>query len=391
MKNLHVIIAGAGPAGLTLGLILEQKSIKYTIIEGVREDQLCSDVGGGYDLGDNALKIYDQFGLGKELRDLGTKFSSVKSYNSKGELKAEIPLPASSELTSIRRSTLQKVIIGKLSTNRIIFGSKVADVKENENEVIAILENGTQIKGDFLVAADGVHSAVRRSVFKDGPATHVGVSCLWGQVNWSNLPANSMEKFNGAAMLIGKGQTFIAGHLGNQMIWTAFWQDEKFVKSETKHLAKDNVVKKLLSWNREMAEIAKLSSVEKLAEAGIYDRPPAKSWHSTITVLIGDAAHPMTPFLGLGANTAIADAFVLGYQIEKGSSIDEIFSAFEKRRKIPVEKKVKSARTVCEYSLSKTKWKNWLMLNGMALLPKPLLKKMILSGDNVNEIGDLID
>ncbi len=55
MKDLHVIIAGAGPAGLTLGLILEGKSINFTIIEGVREDQLYSDVGGGYDLGQNAL------------------------------------------------------------------------------------------------------------------------------------------------------------------------------------------------------------------------------------------------------------------------------------------------------------------------------------------------
>lgn len=390
MKNLHVIIAGAGPAGLTLALVLAKKAIDYTIIEGVREDQLCSDVGGGYDLGGNALKIYDQFGLGEELRKLGTKFSTIKSYNSDGKLKAKIALPENADLTSVRRSTLQKVIVNKLTTKRIVFGSKLVDVKENKNEVIAILENGLEIKGDILIAADGVHSAVRRSVFKDGPSTHVGVNCMWGRVEWDDLPTSTKEKFKGAAMMIGKGQTFIAGHIDGQMIWTTFWQDKKFVRSETKQIAKEKAVKKLLKWNKEIAAIAKISNIENLAEAGIYDRPPTKTWHTERTVLIGDAAHPMTPFLGLGANTAIADAFVLGDQIEKGLSIDEVFSAFEERRKLPIEKKVKSARTICEYSLSKTKWKNWLILNGMALLPKSLVKRMMLKGDNVNEIGDLI-
>jgi salicylate hydroxylase len=81
------------------------------------------------------------------------------------------------------------------------------------------------------------------------------------------------------------------------MIWTTFWQDETFVKSNTKQLAKEKVINRLLKWNKEMAEVAWLCSVEKLAEAGIYDRPPAKTWHSKRTVLIGDAAHPMTPSL----------------------------------------------------------------------------------------------
>jgi 2-polyprenyl-6-methoxyphenol hydroxylase-like FAD-dependent oxidoreductase len=56
MKNLHVIIAGAGPAGLTLGLVLQQRSIDFTIVDGVPEERLCADVGGGYDLGTNAIK-----------------------------------------------------------------------------------------------------------------------------------------------------------------------------------------------------------------------------------------------------------------------------------------------------------------------------------------------
>lgn len=391
MKNIHVIIAGAGPAGLTLALSLHQKNIRYTIIEGVDEDKLCADVGGGYDLGANAIKIFDQFGLGQAVRDRGARFDKVRSYSHIGKLSSVLEIPAEVEMSSLRRSTLQKIIVEKLSTKNIVFGSYVVSVAETEGEVLVRLKNGEEIKGDILVAADGVHSAVRGSILKDGPAEHVGVNCMWGRLKWEDVPALSQIKFEGAAMMIGNGQTFMAGQLDGQIIWTTFWQAEKFIRSENKQSAKEKAMTKLLSWNREMAEIVRLSSIDMISEVGIYDRPPAKTWHSKRTVMIGDAAHPMTPFLGAGANTAIADAFILGHLIDVSDSMEDIFTSFEKRRKKSLEGTVKTARTVCDYSLSKSKWKNWIMLSGMGLLPNFLLKKMILNADKVNDVSDIIE
>jgi 2-polyprenyl-6-methoxyphenol hydroxylase-like FAD-dependent oxidoreductase len=213
---------------------------------------------------------------------------------------------------------------------------------------------------------------------------------MWGRLNWEDLPRFTQQKFEGAAMMLGNGQTFMAGRLDNQMVWTTFWQDEKFVHSGNKQAATDKVVTRLLNWNKEIAEIVRLSGIETISEVGIYDRPPAKTWHSRRTVLIGDAAHPMTPFLGAGANTAIADAFVLGHLIDVSDAIEDVFTSFEERRKKPLEKTVKTARTVCNYSLSKRKWKNWIMLYGMALVPKFLLLRMILSSDKINDVSDIV-
>lgn len=390
MKNIHIIISGAGPAGLTLALYLQKLNIKHSIIEKVDETRLCSDIGGGYDLGANALSIYHHLGLGNLVKERGAQFPEVKSFDSQGRLSSILTLPEALEMSSIRRSSLQNIIIEKLTTQNIIFNSKIVDVVETSNEVVVSLQNGQQLKGDILVIADGVHSEVRASIFKDGPPDHVGVNCMWGRLSWEKVPASYQKKFDGAAMMLGNGQTFMFGRLDNQMIWATFWQAEKFVRSKSNQIAKEKAIEKLLNWNTEIAEIVQLSNTETMAEVGIYDRPPAKTWHSNRAILIGDAAHPMTPFLGAGANTAIADAFILGHLIKSSTDIKTVFSAFEKRRKVPLEKMVKTARTVCDYSLSKSKWKNWIMLKGMAILPKFLLRRMILSADKINDISDLL-
>lgn len=390
MENIHVIISGAGPAGLTLALQLQKLNIKYSIIEKVDETNLCSDIGGGYDLGENALRIYRHLGLGNLVKERGAQFPEVKSFDSKGRLSSLLTLPETLEMSSILRSSLQNIIIDKLTTKNILFNSKIVDVKENAEEVLVTLQNGKQLKGDILVVADGVHSEVRSSVFKDGPAVHVGVNCMWGRLDWEDVPPSSQDKFDGAGLLFGDGQTFTFGRLDNQMIWATFWQAEKFVRSENNQIAKETLIKRVSTWNPEVAELVRLSSTKMMAEVGIYDRPPAKTWHSTRTILIGDAAHPMTPFLGAGANTAIADAFILGHLIKASADIKAVFTTFEERRKVPLEKTVKTARTVCDYSLSKSKWKNWLILKGMAVLPKFLLKKTVLSADNINDISDLL-
>jgi 2-polyprenyl-6-methoxyphenol hydroxylase-like FAD-dependent oxidoreductase len=390
MENIHVIISGAGPAGLTLALYLQKLNIKHSIIEKVDETKLCSDIGGGYDLGANALSIYRYLGLGNLIKERGAQFPVVKSFDSQGKLSSTLALPEALELSSIRRSSLQNIIIDKLTTQNIIFNSKIVDVKETLDEVLVTLQNGKQLKGDILVVADGVHSEVRSSVFKDGPAEHVGVNCMWGRLDWENVPSSSQEKFDGAGLILGNGQTFTVGRLDNQLIWATFWQAEKFVRSENNQVAKETLIKRLSNWNSEVAQIVQLSSTDMMAEVGIYDRPPAKTWHSDRTILIGDAAHPMTPFLGAGANTAIADAFILGHLINSSTDIKAVFSAFEKRRKVTLEKTVKTARMVCDYSVSKSKWKNWIMLKGMAALPKFLLKRMILGSDKINNVSDLL-
>ena len=266
-------------------------------------------------------------------------------------------------------------------------GERVVGVTEPGDKVSVMLKNGHKLSGDLLVGADGVHSTVRQCVFADGEPNHVGVNCAWGRVSWKALSRYNKERFEGTCMILGGGQSYLAGHMGEQLIWSTFWKNDSFVALTSKQIAKENAVARLTCWNKQIADIVHQSDSATISETAIYDRPAAKSWHSKRTLLIGDAAHPMTPFLGSGANTAITDAFLLGNFIDGLHSIDEVFGFFERRRKKPIEKIVRRARTVCDYSVSNKKWKNMLMLYSMSLIPSPLMAKLLLASDNINDIG----
>ncbi|MDC1286426.1 FAD-dependent monooxygenase [Gammaproteobacteria bacterium] len=385
MKNIHVIIAGAGPAGLTLGLVLQQRNIDFTIIDSAVESRLFADIGGGYDLGANAIKVYNQFGLGQAVKEKGSRFNVVRAYSDKGKLTSTISIPGDVEMASVRRSTLQSILVNKLTTENMLLGSRIVSVDELDDKVTVALDNGREISGDLLIGADGVHSVVRQSVIADGIPTHVGVNCIWGRVDWKLLSRKNKEQLQGAFMMLGGGQSFLAGHMGEQLIWSAFWKEETFVRSEDNQIAKAKAVDRLTSWNEQIAKIVHQSDNATISETAIYDRPAAKSWHSKRTLLIGDAAHPMTPFLGAGANTAIADAFLLGQFIDGLNSIDELFELFEQRRKKPVEKLVRTARTVCDYSVSDSRWKSFVMQYSMSIIPSFFLTKLLLVADKIND------
>ena len=131
------------------------------------------------------------------------------------------------------------------------------------------------------------------------------------------------------------------------------------------------------------------SPSEQIAEVGIWDRDPAETWWQGRAALIGDAAHPMTPFAGQGANTAIMDAFVLGTHL--ATSLPEVaLPTYEKCQKSPAEKIVKSARAACNWFTTEQAWKRKLVRVGMGMLPQWVLAWGVGSADRGNEISDLL-
>lgn len=107
---------------------------------------------------------------------------------------------------------------------------------------------------------------------------------------------------------------------------------------------------------------------ETIVEVGIWDREPAPSWTQGRTIIIGDAAHPMTPFLGQGANSAMIDAFVLG-NLLADESPEAAFIHFEERRKRAVEKNVKSARSLAGWMTTTNRVSAFAFRSMMRLTP----------------------
>jgi 2-polyprenyl-6-methoxyphenol hydroxylase-like FAD-dependent oxidoreductase len=102
---------------------------------------------------------------------------------------------------------------------RMIPGERIVTTELND-KVTVTLDNGNIISGDLLVGADGVHSSVRQCIVNDGAPVHVGVNCVWGRVNWKELSRHQQGQWNDAFMVIGDGQSFVAGQMDEQLIWS---------------------------------------------------------------------------------------------------------------------------------------------------------------------------
>jgi salicylate hydroxylase len=96
--------------------------------------------------------------------------------------------------------------------------------------------------------------------------------------------------------------------------------------------AKSRLLEELAEWGEPIRALVEATTTEQIIETPIYDRPPINSWSQGRVTLLGDAAHPMAPAMGQGANTTFEDACELTYCISQSSSIEEAFVSYEKSR-----------------------------------------------------------
>lgn len=388
-----IIIAGAGPGGLCAALTLQRRGVPCLVLERCETDRLFADVGGGYDIGVNSLKMLDSLGVGDAVREQGRKMAEVLSYTHAGAIFDRMPFPEGMDVAGVMRSKLQRILLDALDPSVLRCGAAITDVENHDDGVEVTLKGGERVSASVLVGADGVRSTVRRRVFQGDPSPHFcGLTCAWGRT-----PLDAMSEELTALMpaqdrainVMGPGKIVLAGCMDDHWLWSAFWQTEGFERSGPGRTSQQVAAEQFAEWGPMTRGLIDQARPETIVEVGIWDRDPAPAWAHGRTVIIGDAAHPMTPFLGQGANSAMIDAFVLGNLLA-----DEIpaaaFALFEARRKAAVEKNVKSARSLAGWMTTTNRLTAFAFRSMMRLMPSAVLRHAITSADEVNDVDDLL-
>ncbi len=348
----RVIIAGAGVGGLTLALMLHQRGISSVIYEQASE---IRDAGAGINVLPHAIKELAEIGLLPALDAVGIRTSELYYMNRIGQVVWREPrgLAGGFEVPqfSIHRGRLQKLIhaavIERLGSGAIRAGRRLAGFVQDEGGVTAhfvdsIDGSGSEtLRGEILIGADGIHSAVRGAYYPDqGPPSWNGIQ-MWRGV--AEFPAF----LDGQSMIIagGMGAKFVLYPIAPGKTPTTRltnWVVNVRV-SDTPHppgkesWSRRGRLDEVLPYARRFEVpgfdlVGLIQSTPSFFEYPMCDRDPLPRWTHGRVTLLGDAAHPMYPVGSNGAGQAILDARMLADRLLRAEHPYQALLEYEAER-----------------------------------------------------------
>jgi 2-polyprenyl-6-methoxyphenol hydroxylase-like FAD-dependent oxidoreductase len=350
---MTVLIAGGGIGGLTLALSLRQTGVPARVFESVPQ---LKPLGVGINVLPHAVRELVELGLMDKLDASGVRTKELAYFSKRGQpiwseprgLDAGYKWPQ----FSIHRGILQQILLDaateRLGAQNIFTSHHLSDWTETANGVCAdFIDRATgqpagSHEGDILIAADGIHSAVREKLYpNEGPP-------IWnGRILWRGITAS--DAFLSGCTMIMAGHEMLkfvcypiskepdaAGKY--QINWIAErhmpptyqWRREDYNRAAKL----DEFLPWFENWNFDWLDVPGLiRNCPQAFEYPLVDRDPLERWTFGKVTLLGDAAHPMYPVGSNGASQAILDARVLTREILAHGPTNAALLAYEAERR----------------------------------------------------------
>src|SRR5579864_1344871 len=351
---MKVIVVGGGIGGLTTALALLRHGIEPIVLE--RTPQL-TEVGAGVQIAANGTIVLRELGLEPALASIATvpaRFDYLEL--STGRLLYVAPLGKEAEarygalLYNVHRADLIDLLAKAVPPNVIRLGAEVASVSQDEEGAYVTLQNGEVIRGDAVIGADGIHSAVRTAL--RGPEEKQFANILM----WRSLiPA---ERLTGLKLPVAGNNWF---GVGRNIV--SYWV-RKDLYSILASVPATEVSRESWTQSGDVAQLRRSfegsePTVQKMLEAvdstfitGMYHRDPIEHWCTGRIALLGDAAHAMVPYLAQGACQAIEDAWVLATCLRNHgpAGVQDALLEYERRRQPRTTRIQAGARFVVDWA-----------------------------------------
>jgi salicylate hydroxylase len=328
-------IIGGGIGGLAAALSLLRAGFDVHVYERAAA---ISEVGAGIQVSPNASRILHRLGLADELARMGVRplaFHQRRWDDGRTLLRSPLGDAVVEAFGfphyQMHRADLLATLVSALPAERLHVGHRLVDFVDQGDRVEARFENGATAHADVLIGADGIHSTVRATLFGSEDPVFTGCAAYRGLVPAERLQHLDLEVT--AQIWMGPEAHFVHYFVAQRRFvnFVAVVEQEAWTReSWTDRGEVADALAAYEGWHPQLHAI--LGSVDETFIWALFDRPPLAHWSSGRVTLLGDACHPMLPFMAQGAAQAVEDGAALAACLTRDLEVPEALRLYEGER-----------------------------------------------------------
>jgi salicylate hydroxylase len=325
MSGLHALVIGSGIGGISAAIAMRRAGLDVSVFE---QASTISEVGAGIQISPNASRLLERFGLGQAMERAAVRPSAVvhRRWEDGSELSRQplgdaIAGKYGAPYYHFHRADLIELLAQKYGKEHIRLGHRLTRLDQDERGVIAHFDNGVSARGDLLIGADGIHSKVREQLFGFERPRFSGNVAYRGLVPAERIA--HLKLAHEATNWVGPGGHFVHYFVGGgrYLNFVAVTEESNWQREQWSDRGSvDDAVDSYNGWHPQIATI--LHAVDETFKWALFDRDPLPRWSTGRVVLVGDACHPMLPYMAQGAAQAIEDGACLAAHVGKVGRAD---------------------------------------------------------------------
>jgi salicylate hydroxylase len=306
----NVVVVGGGIGGLFAAIALIRHGLRVSVYE---QAPALGEVGAGVYITPNSVRHLERMGLGPAVEKWGARIGAESRYfRDDGTLIAPVQVTDSSGWNAtfgMHRADLVGLLADALPDGVVHIGHRCTGFEQDGDVARVSFANGAAAEGDVVIAADGIHSELRRHVVPPARPVFSGSVAYRGLVPRELVPEWPEKRWE---MWLGEAKHFLtypvrAGTLINYVGFVP--ADAEMKESWSAPGDPDALRREFAGWDPRIEAL--LRRVQETFRSALYDREPLSTWTKGRLTLLGDAAHAMLPHLGQGANQSIEDGMAL--------------------------------------------------------------------------------
>lgn len=316
-RKTRIAVIGGGIGGCTAAHALVRKGFEVHVYEAQPE---LKEIGAGVALGPNAMKALRVLGLEHVVRDVAYQgdYQYLLSWQSGRVISKNARADAEKRYgaagCSVHRADLLDVLSSRLPKELLTLGARGVEADTHGSVGWVRFKDGTEIEADAIIGADGIHSAVRASLFGPDAPRFTGKICYRSVIPVDAVPGGPPER--DGTWLGPHGAIVIYRVRRGELINVVAHHDDDTYKHESwiTECDRQEPIQRYAKWHESLKRLFSASQI--WYKWALYDRDPIPQWTKGRVTVLGDAAHPMLPYLGQGACQAMEDGCVLAMAME---------------------------------------------------------------------------